>query len=65
MNKNALWDIFLKTGKISDYLKYQKAASKEPYEELSDAELAEELFPECPNGEDYEYDDQDGRYSNP
>lgn len=68
MNKKSLWNNFLKTGKISDYLKYQRAESMPADEdsfEGNDLELAEEIFPECPNGEDCIYDNEDGRYSNP
>lgn len=61
MNKKDLWDRFIQTGKISDYLNYQKAR-KFPDEDI---EAAEEFFVDCPNGEDYKYDNEDGRYSNP
>lgn len=61
MNKKDLWDKFIQTGKISDYLNYQKAQKQNE----DDFEASEEFFVECPNGEDYKYDDQDGRYSNP
>lgn len=65
MNKRDLWDKFIQTGKISDYLDYQRAENREEDDESPDFEASEEFFVECPNGEDYEYDDEDGRYSNP
>lgn len=72
MNKKSLWNKFLKTGKVSDYLKYQRAEVTpeddddfEPDFDDGVLEIAEEIFPECPNGEDYIYDNEDGRYSNP
>lgn len=68
MNKKSLWNKFLKTGKVSDYLEYQHAETMTADEDIfgdADLELAEEIFPECPNGEDYIYDNENGRYSNP
>lgn len=64
MNKKDLWDRFIQTGKISDYLNYKKAQSHGGYD-FPDAEAGEEFFTACPDGEDYKYDNQDGRYSNP
>ena len=32
--------------------------------DTDDLEAAEEFYPECPNGEDYKYDNKNGRYSN-
>lgn len=61
MKKRDLWDKFIRTGKISDYLDYRKAENIPD----DDTEAADEFFVDCPNGEDYKYDDQDGRYSNP
>lgn len=64
MNKRDLWDKFIQTGKISDYLNYQRA-EKNGNDYNAELEAGEEFFVECPNGEDYKYDDEDGRYSNP
>lgn len=63
MDKKALWDKFLQTGKVSDYLNYSRAV-KNGNGYADDLEAAEEFYPACPNGEDYKYDNQDGRYSN-
>lgn len=63
MDKRALWDKFLQTGKVSDYLNYSRAV-KNGSSDADDLEAAEEFYPECPNGEDYKYDNKDGRYSN-
>lgn len=64
MNKKALWDKFIRTGKVSDYLKYRKAERMAMDDEQTDYEIAQEIHPDCPNGEDYRYDNQNGRYSN-
>ena len=64
MNRKELWDKFIQTGKVSDYLNYQRA-EKQNADDLSDMEAGEEFFVECPNGEDCIYDNEDGRYSNP
>ena len=61
MKKRDLWDKFIRTGKIYDSLDYRKAENIPD----DDTEAADEFFVDCPNGEDYKYDDQDGRYSNP
>lgn len=63
MDKKALWDKFIRTGKVSDYLHYSKAERFMQIEDLSDYEIAREIHPDCPNGEDYKYDNQNGRYS--
>lgn len=63
MDKKALWDKFLQTGKVSDYLNYSRAV-KNGNADTDDLEAAEEFYPECPNGEDYKYDNKNGRYSN-
>lgn len=62
MNRKDLWDKFIQTGKISDYLNYQRA---EKTNEDPNFEASEEFYVDCPNGEDYKYDNSDGRYSNP
>ncbi len=63
MNKKALWDKFIQTGKISDYLSYQKAEKIPETDDDPDFEAADEFYVDCPNGEDGQYDDSDGRYS--
>ncbi len=60
MTKKELWNKFMQTGKISDYLDYCKAPRFSPDGE--DIEFSHELSPEK---EDFNYDDKDGRYSNP
>ncbi|MGN0448426.1 MAG: hypothetical protein ACI4GC_07775 [Acutalibacteraceae bacterium] len=63
MNKKELWDRFIQTGKISDYLNYQKASKILETSDNPDFEAADEFYVDCPNGEDYKYDNEDGRYS--
>ena len=60
MDKHELWENFLKSGKVADYLKYRRASFSEDY-----AEAAEEIYTDDPNLEDFNYDTQDGRYNNP
>ena len=60
MDKRELWENFLKSGKIADYLKYRRASG---YDSSSE-EVAEELFFDDPNLEDFNYDLQDGRHNN-
>ena len=62
MNKRELWEIFMKTGKVSDYLKYRNADKYDT--DGYDAEIAQEFYMDDPNLEEYNYDSQDGRYSN-
>ena len=62
MNKRQLWENFIKSGKISDYLKYKNASAYE-IPDAYDEEVAEELFFDDPNLEDFNYDPQDRRYS--
>ncbi len=64
MNKHELWEKFIKSGKVSDYLKY-KNASKHGGDDLYEGEYAEEFYIDDPNMEDFNYDPQDGRYNNP
>lgn len=63
MNKRELWENFIKTGKVSDYLKYKSASDYA--DDTFDTEFADELFIDDPNLEDFNYDNQDGRYNNP
>ena len=69
MNKKALWDKFIRTGKISDYLRYRRAEriarKQEEYDlEDDDEEFADELYPDYYDEEVYDYDDEDEWYSN-
>ena len=55
MNKKELWDVFMKTGRVSDYLKYTKAIQSSydgdaTWEEQ--AEIAEEFLGELPYNND-------------
>lgn len=61
MNRRELWEKFVKTGKISDYLKYS-GAEKNGFDGY-DAEIAEEFYGDDPNLEDFNYDPEDRRYS--
>ena len=54
MNKKELWDAFIKSGSVSDYLKYRKAADygderDSPWEEQT--EIAEEFLGDFPYDE--------------
>ena len=51
MNKKELWDVFIKTGSVRDYLRYRKAADygderENPWEEQ--AEISEEFLGKYP-----------------
>ncbi len=69
MNKKQLWEAFMSTGKISDYLRYKKAEHNFedeydiPY--TDDVEFSDEFYVSNKNLEDYNYDPQDRRYRNP
>lgn len=60
MNKKELWDNFVRTGKVSDYLKYKKANDSREFPE--DLEIAQEFFPD---EEELYYDDNDRWDSTP
>ncbi len=61
MDKHELWENFMKTGKVSDYLKYRNA---KPLDTSGyDAEFADELYVGEPAPEEFNYDfDEDGWY---
>lgn len=63
MDKKALWDKFIRTGKISDYLRYRKAERNDDDYEFADFDVSDEFYLECPNGEDCDYDDENEWYS--
>ncbi len=55
MNKKELWDVFMKTGCVSDYLKYTKAAQNTYENDMSweeQAEIAEEFLGDLPHNRD-------------
>lgn len=56
MDKNELWNIFLKTGKVQDYLAYSKAENN--LQEYS-SEIAQEFFSEDFELERKNYANQD------
>ena len=62
MNKNDLWNTFMKTGKVSDYLRYKKAREY-PLSDYHDEETAEEFYVNNPDPKEGFYDSQNGRYS--
>ncbi len=65
MNKQDLWNIFMKTGKVSDYLRYKNAVDKHPdFLDSMDMEAAEEFYLHNPYAEEFDYDDFDGWYNN-
>lgn len=51
MNQKELWDAFIKTGSVRDYLRYRKAAGYSDETESSweeQAEIAEEFLGDLP-----------------
>lgn len=65
MNKKDLWNIFMKTGKVSDYLRYRSAKDISIDDlDSSDTEAAEEFYINNPYAEEPDYDDFDGWYNN-
>lgn len=64
MNKKQLWEKFMSTGKVSDYLNYKKAESYFD-DDFDDSEFSDEFIPSNINLEDYNYDPHDRRYRNP
>ncbi|MGN0468738.1 MAG: hypothetical protein ACI4GY_08455 [Acutalibacteraceae bacterium] len=72
MTKKELWQIFMKTGKVSDYLNYKNARDVENLTNLEDEEISDEFARDYINnydsdfpahGEEYEDVDQNGRFS--
>lgn len=61
MNKRELWNTFMKTGKVSDYLNYKKAKDF-PLSDYPDEETADEFYLNNPDAKEGFYDAQDGRY---
>lgn len=50
MNKRELWEVFMKTGRVSDYLKYKKAEERPVFDINEDdmTEFSGEFFDEFP-----------------
>ena len=60
MDKKDLWNIFMKTGKVSDYLRYKNAPSERSNNlDSMDVEAAEEFYINNPYAEEFGYDDFD------
>ena len=64
MNKKQLWEKFMSTGKVSDYLNYKKAENLFD-DDFDDSEFSDEFLSSNINLEDYNYDPHDRRYRNP
>ena len=68
MNKKDLWDIFTRTGKVSDYLRYKNATAghtdSSDMPDITDMEAAEEFYLNNPHAEEFDYDNFDGWYNN-
>lgn len=71
MTKKDYWQIFMKTGKVSDYLNYKNAKEEEdafpPFDEEVSDEFAVDFInnfdSDFPALEEYEDVDQNGRFS--
>ncbi len=59
MDKRELWEKFMSTGKISDYILYARAQGD------YDGDAAAEFSEEFTFSEEPDYDFEDGRYRNP
>ena len=48
MTKKQLWEVFMKTGRVSDYLMYKKAEDRPDFDNSEEimTELSGELFPQ-------------------
>lgn len=65
MTKKELWNVFMKTGKVSDYLKYKNAPDERAHDlDNMDMEAAEEFYLNNPHAEEFYNDDFDGWYNN-
>ena len=51
MTKKQLWEVFMKTGRVSDYLMYKKAEDRPDFDNSEEimTELSTEIFPEEDN----------------
>ena len=55
MNKKELWEVFMKTGCVSDYLKYTRASQNNYESDVTweeQAEIAEEFLGDLPYNKD-------------
>ncbi len=50
MTKRELWEAFMRTGRVSDYLKYKKAEERPAFDYQEDnlTEFSEDLFEDFP-----------------
>ena len=64
MNKKELWQKFVKTGKVTDYLEYKNAKESPDIFDEYDTEFSDELSVDLERDfEEYEDDNQYGRFS--
>ncbi|MGN0486822.1 MAG: hypothetical protein ACI4GB_06270 [Acutalibacteraceae bacterium] len=54
MTEKELWEVFMKTGRISDYLSYRRARDQARYDSDGLSELSEEFYEEDPEGKDWQ-----------
>ena len=59
MNKNELWQIFMKTGKVSDYLNYKNARDEQVLPVYEDEEFADEFVSDYHDNSDSDFPDVD------
>ena len=54
MNKRDLWEAFIKTGRVSDYLKYKRAEERPAFDKSEEmmTEFAEEFIEDFSQRED-------------
>ncbi len=64
MNKNELWQIFMKTGKVSDYLNYKNARDDTVFPIYEDEEFSDEFAPDynSPDSDFPQVDEEDLNY---
>lgn len=59
MNKKELWQIFMKTGKVSDYLNYKNARDSVGFPLDDEEEVSEEFASDYINNFDTDFPDID------
>lgn len=59
MNKNELWQIFMKTGKVSDYLNYKNARDEAVFPVYDDEEFSAEFATDYDDNSDLDFQDDD------
>ncbi len=54
MTKWELWEVFMRTGRVSDYLKYKKAEERPAFDNSEEimTEFSQEFFEEYPEQDD-------------